>query len=75
MQNPNKPGPDLTTLLADYERENELYRRLTLPQEERRRLTHWQGGYRWFQSPNVVCLEKARFVRTRHAATIKRHAR
>jgi hypothetical protein len=22
----------------------------------------WTGGYRWFQSPNVVCIEKARLV-------------
>jgi hypothetical protein len=22
----------------------------------------WSGGYRWFRSPNVICLEKARLV-------------
>jgi hypothetical protein len=23
----------------------------------------WDGGYRWFKSPNVICLEKAREAR------------
>jgi hypothetical protein len=30
--------------------------------EDRVRLTlaRWEGGYRWFRAPNVICLEKAR---------------
>jgi hypothetical protein len=37
----------------------------TLPEEDRRRLTTapWTGGYRWFRSSNVVCLETWRLKR------------
>jgi hypothetical protein len=36
-------------------------RDLTFPEEERARWTSakWEGGFRWFRSPNVICLEKA----------------
>jgi hypothetical protein len=38
-----------------------FWRKLVLPQEERIRLgIPWHGGYRWFRSPNVVCLEQWR---------------
>ena len=40
-----------------------FWRKLTLPEEDRRRLFPGEkrvGGYRWFRSPNVVCLEKFR---------------
>jgi hypothetical protein len=38
-----------------------FWRKLVLPQEERMRLgIPWRGGYRWFRSPNVVCLEHYR---------------
>jgi hypothetical protein len=38
--------------------EGAFWRKLVLPQEERMRLgIPWHGGYRWFRSPNVVCLE------------------
>jgi hypothetical protein len=35
-----------------------FFRRLVLPEEDRRRLTNapWAGGFRWFRSPNVVDL-------------------
>jgi hypothetical protein len=41
------------------EREHAFWRRLILPEEERR--TPWLGtGYRWFRSPNVIPLEQWR---------------
>jgi hypothetical protein len=43
------------------EDEDAFWRKLVLPQEDRMRLgIPWQGGYRWFRSPNVVCLEQWR---------------
>jgi hypothetical protein len=47
--------------LAEYEAAHEFARQVTLPFEDRARYmprVTWQGGYRWFRSPNVVCLEK-----------------
>jgi hypothetical protein len=48
--------------LARFEDEHEYARQILLPEEDRLALTRlpWQGGYRWFRSANVVCLEKAR---------------
>jgi hypothetical protein len=49
--------------LAEYEAEHEFARSVTLPVEDRAKYmpqAKWEGGYRWFRSPNVVCLEKAR---------------
>jgi hypothetical protein len=45
--------------------EEEVMRDLVFPEEERARWTtaKWDGGYRWFKSPNVICLEKARKAR------------
>jgi hypothetical protein len=41
------------------EKEHAFWRRLVLPQEER--CTAWRGtGYRWFRSPNIICLEHYR---------------
>jgi hypothetical protein len=42
---------------------------LTFPEEDRHLHTSapWDGGYRWFRSPNVICLEKYRGPRTRSA--------
>lgn len=40
-----------------------FWRKLILPEEDRRRLLPdmtWNGGYRWFRSENVVCLEHFR---------------
>ena len=38
-----------------------FWQKLVLPQEERVRLTEWNGrGYRWFRSENIVCLEHFR---------------
>jgi hypothetical protein len=45
----------------EYEDEDTFWRKLVLPQEERMRLgIPWNGGYRWFRSPNVVCLQQWR---------------
>jgi hypothetical protein len=38
----------------------ELFRRLVLPEEERRWIRDWEGSYRWFRSPNVIQLEHYR---------------
>jgi hypothetical protein len=37
-------------------------RQWTIPEEDRARYTSakWAGEYRWFRSPNVVCLEHYR---------------
>jgi hypothetical protein len=43
--------------------EDEEFKRLLVPPEEDRHLlttAKWAGGYRWFRSPNVVCLEQYR---------------
>jgi hypothetical protein len=41
--------------------EDTFWRKLILPQEERMRLgIPWRGGYRWFKSDNIVCLEQWR---------------
>jgi hypothetical protein len=46
-------------------------RDLTFPEEERARwtLAKWEGGFRWFRSPNVICLEKARKARAEALGT------
>ena len=52
--------------LDEYDLEHAFARRVIPPEEERARLTatRWEGGYRWFRTPNVVCLEKARKLKT-----------
>jgi hypothetical protein len=39
-----------------------FFQKLILPEEERSRWTtaKWDGSYRWFQSPNVIPLERYR---------------
>lgn len=51
--------------LAAYDAEHTFARRVLPAEEDRRRLTtaQWQGGFRWFRAPNVICLEKARKLR------------
>jgi hypothetical protein len=39
------------------EEEEAFWRRLVLPEEERRQIRDWEGSYRWFRSPNVIRLE------------------
>ena len=52
--------------IALYDEEHAFARQLTIPEEDRAKYTStkWAGGYRWFRSPNVVCLEKARRLKT-----------
>jgi hypothetical protein len=52
----------ISTAIAKYDEENAFARQLFLPEEEGAKYTSvkWDGGYRWFRSPNVVCLEKYR---------------
>ncbi len=51
----------ISTAIAKHDEENAFARQLFLPEEERAKYTSvkWDGGYRWFRSPNV-CLEKYR---------------
>jgi hypothetical protein len=53
--------------LAEFERDHEFLRLRTFPQENRNRYTSatWAGEYRWFRSPNIVCLEKVRALLVR----------
>jgi hypothetical protein len=41
-------------------------RQWTDPEEDRVLFTRtkWNGEYRWFRSPNVICLEKYRRLKT-----------
>jgi hypothetical protein len=43
-------------------KDEEALRQYIMAEEDRRRLTpeKWGGGYRWFRSPNIVCLEHYR---------------
>jgi hypothetical protein len=53
----------LAAALAEYEAKYVFARQVVLPVEDRIRYmpqAKWEGGYRWFRSPNVVCLEKYR---------------
>jgi hypothetical protein len=52
--------------LEAYDAEYAFARQVLPPEEDRMRLPlwRWEGGYRWFRAPNVICLEKARKLRT-----------
>jgi hypothetical protein len=52
--------------IAQYDDEHAFARQLTIPEEDRAKFMSvgWEGGYRWFRSPNVICLEKYRHLRT-----------
>jgi len=54
--------------------EEESLRRYILCEEDRATLTaeRWNGGYRWFRSGNVVCLEHYQLTETKPA--LKRKA-
>jgi hypothetical protein len=51
MGNPNSKGIG-----------EDFLRQCTWPEEDRHLFTTaaWDGGYRWFRSPNVVCIERYR---------------
>jgi hypothetical protein len=42
------------------ERTVEFYRKKILPEEERATLIKWDGSFRWFRSPNILCIEHYR---------------
>ncbi|MGY4289611.1 hypothetical protein ACVWXO_008877 [Bradyrhizobium sp. LM2.7] len=51
--------------LAEFEADHSFLRQLVIPEEDRTLYTSakWDGEYRWFRSPNVVCLEKVRLLK------------
>jgi hypothetical protein len=57
--------PSLTELLERYDAKHDLLRDLVIAEEDRARFTAAKssGEYRWFRSPNVICIEKARRLR------------
>jgi hypothetical protein len=53
--------------IAQYDEQHAFAQQLTIPEEDRAKYTSakWTGGYRWFRSPNIVCLEKYRLLTRR----------
>ena len=53
----NKMGM-ISDAIAQYDDEHSFARSITLPEEDRAKYTSvgWEGGYRWFRSPNVYLL-------------------
>jgi len=47
---------------TDLDTDEAFLRRLIFPEEDRHRFTAtpWRGGFRWFRSTNVICLERYR---------------
>jgi hypothetical protein len=67
-------GVMATELPIDSDEEDEaLLRRLVYPEEERHLHTPlpWTGGFRWFRSTNVICLERYRPIKTKPALNLK----
>jgi hypothetical protein len=60
-----------------YDDDRAFLRQVTIPEEDRHRFTSvkWSGEYRWFRSPNVICLEKVRAVRAGNRAELQAAAR
>jgi hypothetical protein len=56
------PNGTIQAALEAYDAEHEFAREVTLPEEDRVRFPQfrWRSGYRWFRTPNVVCLETVR---------------
>ena len=52
----------ISDAIARYDDEHAFARQVILPEEDRAQYTPapWLGGYRWFRSSNVICLEKYR---------------
>jgi len=63
-------NPQPKTLTRVYP-EDSFLREITIPEEQRHQFTTkpWSGGYRWFQSPNVVPIEHYTRVSTTTKAT------
>lgn len=53
--------------------EEQSLRQYFLCEEDRATLTDetWNGGYRWFRSENVVCLEHYRAAETKPTSRLK----
>ena len=51
----------------DEDEDEAFLQRLIFAEEDRHLFTTtpWCGGYRWFRSPNVVCLEKVRRLKAK----------
>jgi hypothetical protein len=62
---PDPSSASLQAALDAYDKAHDFARQVLASEEDRARLslTQWQGGYRWFRAPNVICLEKARKLR------------
>jgi hypothetical protein len=57
---------DLRDELRCYQQEHAFLRSILPPAEDANRLgLPWAGGFRWFRSENVVCLEQARLLRAK----------
>jgi hypothetical protein len=51
---------------AEEMEDEDFMRSLTRCEEDRRKLypgVAWSGGYRWFRSNNIICLEQIRAAR------------
>jgi hypothetical protein len=60
--------------IQDDDDDEAFMRSLIRPEEDRRRLhpgVAWEGGFRWFRSPNIVCMERYRQSPTEPAPKIK----
>ncbi|WP_315749587.1 MULTISPECIES: hypothetical protein [unclassified Bradyrhizobium] len=57
----------LAELIKQCDAQNDLLRRLVISEEDRAKFTASKpsGEYRWFEAPNVICIEKARRLRSR----------
>jgi len=53
----------------------QFWQQITFPEEDRHLHTSkpWDGGYRWFRSPNVVCLEQYRRRASLATWGVRRH--
>jgi hypothetical protein len=61
------------SLISESDDDEAFLRQLIFPEEDRHRFTAtpWRGGYRWFRSPNIVCLEHYRADKTKTAPKLK----
>ena len=58
----------LNQLRLGTEEDDEAFlRRIIFPEEDRHLFTStpWRGGYRWFRSENIVCIEHYRAAETK----------
>jgi hypothetical protein len=60
---PNTAVP-LTELLEQDDAEHQMLRQFVMPEEDKAQFaTGESSGYRWFRSPKIICIEKARRLR------------